>query len=94
MLTNVFKCDHPDDYIHTPEEMKVCDVNSWKKISFIRTGIKQTYVVFHNCCVYACGSNKNREVRDSDNKIEYDLGFMFEKHEVLDVVPNQKGVII
>jgi hypothetical protein len=78
------------------------------RISSIRTGIKQTYVVYHNSLVFACGSNKNKEVRDSDNKIEYELGLMFEKNKIphsvalykgiklliLDVMPTLKGVII
>ena len=44
--------------------------------------------------IYACGSNKNGEVRDSKNKVEYELGLMFKKFAILDVLPHQKGVII
>lgn len=93
-LKNPFKCNHPDDYIHSPAEIRMCDAMNWRKVSFIRTGIKQTYIIYQHSMIYACGSNKNGEVRDSKNKVEYELGLMFKKFAILDVLPHQKGVII
>ena len=44
--------------------------------------------MFEDSLVYGCGSNKNGEVRAHKSKVEYELGFMFQKVYVTDVLPN------